>query len=738
MITIAHPALATSNAQRGLVFALLVRVILFASLLFGLDAIVELGTSATVLCVGAVLGIVVATRLAFSRLSGLGFLLMTLGVIALYRIFIGLSGAAGGFLIPERFTVFNLQTHANLFAVTALVAAVSTWGFWRIRHAVTIEILALASSLIYLFSGHRNFRFDSTGTTPQLINSLAWILGIDHLSMLVVIGGGIAIALIAYGFLSTVPAKPLPLLGLVRNHPGSRNTVAASALTLCLALALGITGNAIYRYYDDLARERTMNGVGLSSQEGLTPLSFQSALGSTNQPAALVRLEGDYAQNPFTPMLYLRESALSAFNGREIVQASRLFDRDVSLTTPKESFAADEDDTLTGRQPVGQSVYLLAEHKVAFALDYPLSISPLSIAGNKRFRAAYRVLSAAPTYKLEDIRNAEVGDPRWTPETRAHYLEQHPDARYGQLALEVTTDAIMPIEKVAALIEYLSKKAIYTLTPNHNVEPNADPVAPFLFGDMRGYCVHFAHAVTYMLRSLGIPARIATGYLTDLSQSKDGHILLRMSDRHAWAEVFIVGLGWVPFDVQPEQVESHGDTQVDMKLLEELMGSLEPGEEILPKDIATDEPRMEEPGWGERLTPGVVLWVALTVLCLAFVGKLYLRFSWLLPANPGAVLRRSARSTMSALYDLGYRRRRGETRHEFRERVANELGRSPLDIVGPLTEYIYAPTSGIPLDLVRNLHYRDRTVLQSTPWLKRVIAFISPASVVATMTGERW
>ncbi|MFM1846972.1 MAG: hypothetical protein RL417_446, partial [Pseudomonadota bacterium] len=297
---------------------------------------------------------------------------------------------------------------------------------------------------------------------------------------------------------------------------------------------------------------------------------------------------------------------------------------------------------------------------------------------------------------------------------------------------------LMPVEKAARLVEYLSKKAIYTLTPNHKTAPHEDPVAPFLFGDMRGYCVHFAHAVTYMLRSLGIPSRIATGYLTDLSQSKDGHILLRMSDRHAWAEVFIVGFGWVPFDVQPEQVESHGDTQVDMKLLEELMGSLEPGEEILPKDITRDEPRMEEPSWIEKFHPGIALGLAVLILFVVVSLKLFLRFGWLLPASPAATLRRCARATLSTLYDRGYRRQKGETRAEFRARLTAELGISPVEITTALTPFIYAPAAPAHLAAIRELHRRDRTVLARTPWYSKVAGFLNPSSVIAALLGERW
>ncbi|MFM1848043.1 MAG: hypothetical protein RL417_1517, partial [Pseudomonadota bacterium] len=368
MITLTHPALGSAHARRGLVFVLLIRVALFAALIFGLDALTELGTSAVALSAGTAAGIGAATILAFSRVRALGFAGIALGAYLLFLLIFAVIGGAGSFITPGSLVVFNLRTHANLIALAALVGALTTWAFWRLRHAITVEIVCLGGALIYLFSGHRNFRFDTTGSTPQLINSLAWSLGVDHLSMLVIIGAAVALLLITFGFLSTVPAKPAPHLGLVQIHPGSRNTIAAAALTLCIALAIAITSGAIYRYYETLARDRTMNGVGLSSQEGLTPLSFQSALGSTNQPAALVRLEGDYGVNPFTPMLYLREAALSDFNGKEIVQASRMFDQDVGLTTPKESFSAEEDPALVKRVPLGQSMYLLAEHKVAFAL----------------------------------------------------------------------------------------------------------------------------------------------------------------------------------------------------------------------------------------------------------------------------------------------------------------------------------------------------------------------------------
>lgn len=733
-----HPALSLPSARTGLTVVVIVRILVAALFVLTLDRLVGLGTPAGALIGGAAAGIVAGSWLAFSRLRTLGFagvLTATwLGVELLIRV----AHSIGALVAPGALGVFNLSIHLTLMLGCGFVGAVSSWAFWRSRHAVTLEIVMLAAFAIYLFSGHRNFRFDSPANTPHIINSLAWFFGTDHLTMLVVIGGALAALLFTYGFAAHIPSKPSPELGPVQTHPGSRGTVAGATLGLLLGVVIFVIGDAIYRHYEALAKERTLNGVGMESSEGLSPLSFQSALGSTNQPAGLVRLEGDYTANPFTPMLFLRESALSDFNGREFVRANRTFDQDVNMTTPRESFVIDEDTSLTSRVPVGQSVYLLADHSTAFALDYPTSINPLALPGNKRFRSAYRVLSLAPGFSLADLRNGIVGDPRWSAATREHYLRRHPDPRYTQLALEITRHSIMPVEKAAAVAEFLARTAIYTLTPNHPVAPNEDPVAPFLFGDRRGYCVHFAHAVTYMLRALDIPSRVATGYLTDLSQAKDGHILLRMSDRHAWAEAYIAGAGWVPFDVQPDQVESHGDSQVDMKLLEELMASLEPGEEILPKDITKDEPQMEEPSVFEGLSSSLALQLLLGLGFLLAFGKLYLRLGWLLPGSAERTLVRAARATVSALHDLGIRRRRGETRHEFAARVRAMLGFDPCVLTPALTDFIYAPRRELTLDSIRTLHRAERVALRRIPLARRIVGVLNPSSVVATVCGERW
>ncbi len=85
-------------------------------------------------------------------------------------------------------------------------------------------------------------------------------------------------------------------------------------------------------------------------------------------------------------------------------------------------------------------------------------------------------------------------------------------------------------------------------------------VDEFLFDLRRGYCEYYASAFAVMMRAAGIPARVVTGYQGGWYSQAGGYLLVRNSDAHAWAEVWLPGKGWKRFDptamVAPERVES--------------------------------------------------------------------------------------------------------------------------------------------------------------------------------------
>ena len=695
------------------------------------NALLPLGTPLPLVIIGGILGVLAATRLAHSRLTHVGFFsLILLLFVANATVFWILQGGAT-LLGMTGFILDTVQLHAGTCILASAIWAIATWIFWRIRHAVVLEALITLLAGVLLFSGHRNFHLDQ----PKILNSLAWRLGFDHLTMLIVIGTALVAIGFTYLYCASLATRPRAERRRIQRTSAGRQFALATILLAVLGGVLFFIQQLVYSHFNAIMLARVANGVGMGNSSGVSPLSFQSALGSTNQPAALVRLEGDYSNNPFSPMMYMRESALSSFNGKEMVFAGRAYDTDLPVTSAREAFSRQEDAELAQRTPLIQSVYLLAEHDTAFAVDYPVSIVQLKNPRPNRFKATYRAYSVAPAYTIDSLHDAAVGDPRWTPDVRDHYLAPHPDRRYAELAKEITSEATNPVDKMLALTQHLSRTAIYTLTPNHEVTPTEDPVAPFLFGDHRGYCVHFAHALVYMARSLGIPARIGTGYLTDLSQAKDGHILLRMSDRHAWAEVFIAGIGWVPFDVQPDQVESHAEIQVDAKLLEELMGVLEPGEEILPKESTQDEPGMTDPDplWVPSRTAVYGSAFALTLLFLLM--KLALREGWRLAPTTRLKVRWAYLSFASFLHDIGISREYGETRSHFAERDPNNILSEISHLIVRMT---YSKNNELSANHVQQAIEKARKQCKRIPFRRRLLAIANPRSLIRSLTGGRW
>ena len=66
-----------------------------------------------------------------------------------------------------------------------------------------------------------------------------------------------------------------------------------------------------------------------------------------------------------------------------------------------------------------------------------------------------------------------------------------------------------------------------------------------------GNCEYFAAAMAVMLRSIGVPARVAAGFQQGEWNPYGRYFMVRLSDAHAWVEVYLDGRGWVAFDPSP-------------------------------------------------------------------------------------------------------------------------------------------------------------------------------------------
>lgn len=100
----------------------------------------------------------------------------------------------------------------------------------------------------------------------------------------------------------------------------------------------------------------------------------------------------------------------------------------------------------------------------------------------------------------------------------------------------------------------------YTLSPPPLDE---DRIDSFLFETKAGFCEHYSSSFTFMMRAVGIPARVVAGYQGG-EMSRGGNVWeVRQMDAHAWSEVWLEGQGWVRVDptafVAPERVEQGMD-----------------------------------------------------------------------------------------------------------------------------------------------------------------------------------
>ncbi len=118
-----------------------------------------------------------------------------------------------------------------------------------------------------------------------------------------------------------------------------------------------------------------------------------------------------------------------------------------------------------------------------------------------------------------------------------------------RLSENVTREAETPYAKVQTIVGYLSQ---FPYTVEIDALPEgADSVEYFLFTRQNGFCLHFASAAVTMLRSVGIPARLAVGYLPGDPAKTTGQYLLRDKYFHAWPQVYFPGYGWMDIEATP-------------------------------------------------------------------------------------------------------------------------------------------------------------------------------------------
>ncbi|WP_040261401.1 transglutaminase TgpA family protein [Pseudomonas massiliensis] len=170
-----------------------------------------------------------------------------------------------------------------------------------------------------------------------------------------------------------------------------------------------------------------------------------------------------------------------------------------------------------------------------------------------------RVIDQSLTYSAQSwpqaVREPTLGD---ASRRQALALPSQGNPRSRALAARVASAHSEPASRVNALLRMFNEQDFhYTLRPP---ALGADSIDGFLLDSRRGFCLHYAGALTFLLRAMDIPARVVIGYQGGEFNPRGQYWSVRQYDAHAWVEYWVAGRGWISADptaaVAPQRVEA--------------------------------------------------------------------------------------------------------------------------------------------------------------------------------------
>ncbi len=145
----------------------------------------------------------------------------------------------------------------------------------------------------------------------------------------------------------------------------------------------------------------------------------------------------------------------------------------------------------------------------------------------------------------------EAGNPGPAYLTR---LESPLGARLTETADRIGAGRTDLSGRLESLRQFFETNFIYTTTVVN--DSNSPPLENFLFAEKRGYCDFFASASALLLRHMGIPSRVACGYMGGEPDPATDSWIFQEFHAHSWTEVYVEGRGWVICDFTPPSSES--------------------------------------------------------------------------------------------------------------------------------------------------------------------------------------
>lgn len=229
-------------------------------------------------------------------------------------------------------------------------------------------------------------------------------------------------------------------------------------------------------------------------------------------------------------------------------------------------------------------------------------VRPTSVIRRGESYSATSLMSVATATEL---RAAGQNYPEWV--TRLYlYISPWITDRTIFLADQIVIDsgAITPYDQAKAIERYLRQNISY----NESIPTppqDQDPIDWVLFDLKEGYCNYYASAMIVMLRSRGIPARMAAGFAEGNYDSERGVYVVTERDAHTWVEAYFPGYGWIEFEPTAAQspLDRDGDNEPPPEIVSQPSPVPSPTATFTPLPTATPIPTATPPDQADNPPP---------------------------------------------------------------------------------------------------------------------------------------
>ena len=308
------------------------------------------------------------------------------------------------------------------------------------------------------------------------------------------------------------------------------------------------------------------NRLDLIKTSGFSETVDLGTIGAVKlDPTVVMRVEFPDQKGPLAERmrLYFRGAAYDTYDGRS--WANHFPRRRLLARTPEGEFKVPLSQKATDEAAPGLRQEILSEAldtAVLFGVSFVGSIKGnflvtqmdrmggLYLPYPSLTRFQYSVLSTPDRLLEADRKDPSLAYPASITDAFLQLPELSPGVK--ELAREVTRESRTPYEMVQAIKRYLRQNYRYSL--DAGTSTSESPVEEFLFRRKTGYCEHYATAMVVMLRTIGIPSRLVTGFLPGEWYDFGNYYSVRQQDAHAWVEVYFSRSGWVTFDPTPSVV----------------------------------------------------------------------------------------------------------------------------------------------------------------------------------------